>query len=158
MITFIGEESCKIDAKGRMLFPASFTRQLGDDKTDSQSFVIRRGLHNPCLELYTLEEWQNILAKMRKKLNMFRQKDKMFLSHFMRGAAELRFDGSKRLLIPKRLLEELNIQKDAVLVGSVNYIEIWSNETFKGTQISNDDLANMAMELLEDDFSLEDEE
>lgn len=158
MITFIGEESCKIDVKGRLLFPATYLRQLGEDRADSQSFVVRRSLHDPCLELYTLDEWESIVRKIRKKLGQFGKKQKQFMSQFMRGAAELRFDGSKRLLLPKRLLDELDISKDVRLLGSLNLIEIWKEETFIETQSSSDELSDLAVELLGNDFNLDDDE
>ena len=69
MVTFIGEYTSKIDDKGRMVFPAPLKGMLppGSD----MRFVIKKDLFEPCLQMYTLEEWEHTSAEVKSKLNFF---------------------------------------------------------------------------------------
>ena len=53
---FMGEYNHSIDAKGRMIVPAKFREQLGNE------FVVTKGLDG-CLFVYTQDEWHNIEEK-----------------------------------------------------------------------------------------------
>ena len=57
---FMGEFTCKVDNKGRMMLPSKFRDELGE-----QEFVITRGLDN-CIDLFPIEEWKNIEDKLKK--------------------------------------------------------------------------------------------
>ena len=50
---FMGEYNHSIDAKGRMIVPAKFREQLGNE------FVVTKGLDG-CLFVYSNEEWHRI--------------------------------------------------------------------------------------------------
>ena len=52
---FMGEYNHSIDAKGRMIVPAKFREQLGNE------FVVTKGLDG-CLFVYSNEEWRKIFA------------------------------------------------------------------------------------------------
>ena len=55
---FMGEYNHTVDPKGRLIVPAKFREQLGDE------FVVTKGLDG-CLFVYTSEEWHNIEEKFR---------------------------------------------------------------------------------------------
>ena len=55
---FMGEYNHTVDPKGRLIIPAKFREQLGDE------FVVTKGLDG-CLFVYTKEEWHNIEEKFR---------------------------------------------------------------------------------------------
>lgn len=57
-VMFMGEYNHTVDPKGRLIVPAKFREQLGDE------FVVTKGLDG-CLFVYTLEEWHNIEEKFR---------------------------------------------------------------------------------------------
>ncbi len=57
MINILGTYECKIDAKGRFMFPAPFKNQMGE--TSKQGFVIKRSIFKKCLELFPVDHWQN---------------------------------------------------------------------------------------------------
>ena len=55
---FMGEYSHNVDAKGRLIVPAKFREQLGDQ------FVVTKGVDG-CLYVYSQEEWKRIEEKFR---------------------------------------------------------------------------------------------
>ena len=83
IITFlnsiIGTYECKVDAKGRLLLPAPFKKQLADCLQDG--FVLKRSVFQPCLELYPMKEWEIMMQKINK-LNRFVKKNNDFIRRF----------------------------------------------------------------------------
>ena len=58
MTGLIGEYDCKVDAKGRFMFPINLKKQLAE--TFEKGFVINRNLHNKCLTVYPVDEWTKL--------------------------------------------------------------------------------------------------
>lgn len=61
MASFIGDYTCKADAKCRVVVPALFRRGMA---VSGQSlFVLRKNIFEKCLDLYPLVEWEKIDRK-----------------------------------------------------------------------------------------------
>lgn len=127
MIGFLGEYEATVDAKGRFLLPAAIKKKLPDDAPGQ--FVINRGFEK-CLSLYPVKNWQPIFEGI-SKLNDFDPKVREFRRYFFNGATELELDSAGRLLIPPNLREHASIERDIVIVGSVQKIEIWDTRKYK---------------------------
>jgi MraZ protein len=63
--------------------------------------------------------------------------------------AELLLDSNNRLLIPKRLLDEVNVDKEVVLAGQLGKIEIWAKDQYDKIDVSSDEFAGMAEKIME---------
>lgn len=122
MINLLGEYDCKVDAKGRFMFPSGIKKQLG--KESEKGFVINRNLHQECLMLYPIEEWEKLSAKLNK-LNRLIKKNDVFVRKVMGGATPVSLDGAGRMLVPKSLTEAASLDKEIKVIGSGNLIEIW---------------------------------
>ncbi len=84
-----------------------------------------------------------------RKLNLFVEKNRIFVRYFYRGATELTLDRSNRLLLPKSLTEHAKIDKEAVLLGMIDHIEIWSKKQYEEFITSEpDDFARLAEEVM----------
>lgn len=125
---FIGEYQHSIDSKGRLIIPAKFREDLGD------VFIITKGLDN-CLFVYPKSEW-TILEEKLKLLPLTRKDARAFVRFFFSGATECELDKQGRILIPGNLREHCKIDKDAVIIGVSNRVEIWSKEEW---ELYNDD-------------------
>ena len=112
MITFIGEYTCKVDTKGRIMFPSAFKKQLPPGSRDK--FVVKRDIFETCLVLYPLQEWERQNRIIRSRTNPYNKEHNRFLRLFYHGTAELALDASNRILIPKRLIEFSSIQKEVM--------------------------------------------
>ncbi|MDD6396914.1 MAG: division/cell wall cluster transcriptional repressor MraZ [Anaerovibrio sp.] len=115
---FMGEYKHSIDAKGRIILPADFREELTDN------FVITKGLDN-CLFLYTAEEWDKLSTKLRQ-LPLAKAEARAFVRFFFAGARQAECDRQGRFLVPANLRAHAKLQKDVVLIGISNRIEVWS--------------------------------
>ena len=121
---FMGEFTCKVDNKGRMMLPSKFRDELGE-----QEFVITRGLDN-CIDLFPIEEWKNIEDKL-KKLQTTNSEHRAYQRFVMSAATKTEFDNQGRLNIPTSLMEHAQIDKKIIVTGMNDKIEIWSEESWK---------------------------
>jgi len=127
MIQFLGEHSCKIDAKGRLRLPSLLLKQLGDLAQDG--FVLNRGFEK-CLVLYPRQAWDTI-SKDIQKLNQYVKKNRDFVRYFFRGATELELDRNSRLLFPRTMLDHAQVDKELILFAYFDKIEVWSKENYE---------------------------
>ena len=146
MATFIGDYTCKVDVKWRIILPAAFKKQMPADADDH--FVVRRDIFENCLVLYSGEDWNRQIEKIRKRLNPYNREHNMFLRNFFKGTAELALDNNNRLLIPKRMLELIGADRDVVLAGQDGRIEIWAADGYEKIDLPANEFANLAEKLL----------
>ncbi|MCT4622643.1 MAG: division/cell wall cluster transcriptional repressor MraZ [Schleiferiaceae bacterium] len=130
MLNLIGEYECKPDAKGRVLLPSALKKQLAT--VLDKGFVLKRSVFNKCIELYPIDEWNAVMAKVNT-LNRFVKKNNDFIRLFTAGVKLQEVDGSGRILIPKDLKNFAGLQSTIVMSSSVNMIEIWDQETYEET-------------------------
>ena len=142
----IGTYECKIDVKGRLLIPSAFKKQLAP--VIPKGFVLKRAVFQNCLELYPLEQWEELIKKVNS-LNRFKKKNNDFIRRFTAGVKFIELDSNGRLLIPRDLIEFSNIKKEVTLSTSVNIIEIWDKSSYeKAIADSRDDFAQLAEEVM----------
>jgi MraZ protein len=146
MVNFLGTYECKVDAKGRLMFPSSLKNQMGE--AVKQGFVIKRSIFKKCIELFPSENWRNE-SSMVSKLNMFNRKNAEFVTKFMAGVKPVELDGTGRLLIPKDLVKYGGIAKEIVLTSVVNRFEIWDKSAYEtAMDYDPDDFAKLAEEVM----------
>ena len=150
MTTFVGDYPCKIDAKGRILFPAAFKKQLASNANGR--FVVKKDIFEKCLVLYSSDEWERQIKIIRSKINPYKKEHARFLREFYKGTAELSLDSNNRLLFPKRLLELVGVSKDIIMAGQDDRIEIWDKTVYESQDMGEDDFAGLAEKLLGDDL------
>ena len=142
----IGTYECKIDVKGRLLIPSAFKKQLAP--VIPKGFVLKRAVFQKCLELYPLEQWEELIKKVNS-LNRFKKKNNDFIRRFTAGVKFIELDSNGRLLIPRDLIEFSNIKREVTLSTSVNIIEIWDKSSYeKAIADSRDDFAQLAEEVM----------
>ena len=128
MISLIGTYDCKADAKGRVVMPSAFKKQLSAVLQDG--FVVKRSVFRSCLELYPMQEWNLMMTKINK-LNRFVKKNNDFIRRFTAGVKIVEVDASGRILIPKDLFQFAEIEKQVVLSSVGTVIEIWDKEKYE---------------------------
>lgn len=127
---FMGEYNHTVDEKGRLIIPLKFREELGNE------FVVTKGLDG-CLFAFCNTEW----SKFETKLNdiPLTNKEGRKFSRFMLGGATLvETDKQGRILIPANLRGFANLEKDVVVVGVANRIEIWDKETWEDSSVIED--------------------
>ncbi len=120
---FRGEYSHSIDAKGRLIIPAKFRELLGD------SFVVTRGFDG-CLFVFAQEGWDRFEEKLNS-LPMDKPETRQIVRFFMAGANDVEVDKQGRILLPATLIRYAEIDKEAVIAGVGNRIEIWNKQKWE---------------------------
>ncbi|MFO0268404.1 MAG: division/cell wall cluster transcriptional repressor MraZ [Cyclobacteriaceae bacterium] len=121
MTFFTSQYECKLDAKGRLVLPARVKAQLPEGE---QELVVRKGFEQ-CLILYPMVEFKKVFSKI-SGLNEFNEEYRQLQRSFLSGVVTVELDGNGRILLPKNILAYAQIDKDAMLVGTGNKVEIWS--------------------------------
>ncbi len=128
---FMGEYRHNIDEKGRLIIPAKFRNELGEH------FIVTRGLEK-CLYVYSETEWNRIVSKI--KTLPFTKKDvRTFVRSFFSGATECEFDRQGRINITSPLVSYADIEKECVVIGANDRIEIWSKDGWDNFFLENED-------------------
>lgn len=141
----MGEHQHTLDEKGRMIVPVKFREGLGT------SFVMTRGL-DKCLFVYPRTEWESLEAKL-KSLPMARADARSFVRFFFSGATECELDKQGRVLIPSTLRDYADLQRDTVVLGVSNRVEIWSRDIWAGyAKEAEESFAEIAEKLVDLQF------
>ena len=131
---FMGEYSHTIDTKGRLIIPSRFREELGE------TFVVTKGLDG-CLFVFSDEEWKAFEIKL-KSLPLTNKNARQFARFFVAGATPCELYKQGRILLPATLREFAGLEKDVVLTGMLNRIEIWSKDKWN----ENNSLDDVAMD------------
>jgi len=125
--TFIGEYAYSLDSKGRVNIPAKFRQSLSADSQNT--FVITRGL-DPCIWVYPLEQWKEIENNLRN-LSSVKNIHRTFVRDTARYASPSTYDKQGRITLTPSLTEYAGLEKDVLIIGMINKIEIWNPNTLK---------------------------
>jgi len=125
--TFIGEYAYSLDSKGRVNIPAKFRQSLSADSQNT--FVITRGL-DPCIWVYPLEQWKEIENNLRN-LSSVKNIHRTFVRDTARYASPSTYDKQGRITLTPSLTEYAVLEKDVLIIGMINKIEIWNPNTLK---------------------------
>ena len=154
MVNLIGTYQCKADVKGRLMLPIALKKQLGINI--NESFILKRSVFQPCLELHPYSEWKLTMDKINT-LNRFIKKNNDFIRMFTAGVRIVDLDNSGRILIPKDLLKTYFSKNDLVLTTAINIIEIWDKDSYENIinnpEIDFADLSEKVMGNKEEDVS-----
>lgn len=137
----MGEYHHNIDHKGRLIVPSKFREQLGEQ------FVLTRGL-DQCLFGYPLDEWK-LLEEKLKALPLTKKDARAFTRFFFSGATECELDKQGRINIPSPLTGYAQLEKECVILGVSNRIEIWSKPLWEDYfRASEDSFAEIAENMI----------
>jgi MraZ protein len=129
MTFFTSEYECKLDAKGRLVLPARIKVQLPPEGGGGNELVIRRGFEQ-CLIVYPMVEFKKVFSKI-SGLNEFNEEYRKLQRNFLSGVVTVELDNNGRFLIPKNMLTYAQIDKDAILVGTGNKVEVWNPSIYE---------------------------
>lgn len=147
MTFFTSEYECKLDTKGRLVLPAKIKNNLPEVST--AELIIRKGFE-PNLILYPMVEYKKIHHKI-SSLSEFDPEQRKLKRTFFRSIAQVELDSANRILVPKQMLAHAQIDKEALLIGTGNYIEMWNPEVFDKHMISDDsEYSELAQKFLDE--------
>ncbi len=125
----IGEYEHSLDVKGRVIMPAKLREDMGE------KFILTKGLDG-CLFGFSQNEWANFEEKL-KTLPLTNKNARDFVRFFLSGATECEMDKQGRFLVASNLREYASMDKEVVVIGVGNRIELWNKE--KWTKHNSDE-------------------
>ena len=132
-----GEYRHAIDPKKRLFIPAKHREVLGT------SFIVVRDLYDPCLKVYSMEEWQAFVAPIEA---LDPDEAAPILRYLYRESVRGDVDSQGRVTLNDTLIARAGIKKDAVIVGCGRYAEIWSAEEY-AAKMEEEDVVAIAASL-----------
>ncbi len=137
---FRGRFEYSLDDKGRVKIPPKFKEILRDKHQSTLVLTV----FDDCIYAYPYDVWEE-LEKKAVNLPLTNKAARRFKRMFFSSAQDVNIDKQGRILIPAVLREDAGIDKDVVVLGNLDHIEIWSKERWdsesKALRESEEELA-----------------
>ena len=128
-MTLLGEYRHVVDAKNRLFIPAKFREELGE------TFYITRKIMEKCLAIYSEEEW----LKFSEKLNTLPDSKVGKIKKFIFSkTAQVTADSHGRILVPANLLAYAEIDKNTVIAGIGDHVQVWNEAAWDAMEAELD--------------------
>jgi MraZ protein len=119
----LGTHGYQLDPKGRVSLPAKFRAAFVDGAWITVG-------QDRCLYCFPRAEWD----RRSEEVASFPLSDndgRAYSRLFFGSSDEVKLDGQGRVTIPQRLREAVGIDKEVVVLGVRDRMEIWDRETFE---------------------------
>lgn len=135
----VGTHTNSLDEKGRLLVPTKFKAKLGSEVTIR---FFSAGFS--CLQIYSTSELEQIIEKQIGD-NYDEFHIRRITSKYLNGSTQAKIDPQGRLSLPKEKLELLGIEKEVIVSGCFNHIEVWLAS-------EHEEYTQMIQEQMQEDF------
>ena len=139
---FFGEYEHSLDAKGRIILPAKFR-----DRLEGGGFITK--VLDGCLAVYTAEEFEKVATDMQEKARRG-QMERNVVRSFAAGTAEVLPDRQGRVAIPATLRDFAGLEREVMVTGAINRIEIWDAARWRDVNRQGEQLLAGAQPGLDD--------
>jgi MraZ protein len=120
----LGEYEHMIDDKNRITLPARFRQEFAD------GVFVTRGI-DPCLAVYTRENWGRFVAAQLDELNPFSREARQMRRYIFSAATEGDLDRQGRITLPAALMTYAKLERDVVVAGVQDHVEIWDRAAWR---------------------------
>jgi len=124
---YFGSYPTVLDEAGRMNAPRRIRETM--ESAEQYNWFITPGL-NGNLYLYHKSEWEKLLERNQPNFESMDQRTHQFFSFGYGFTAETRVDRQGRMPIPSHLRESFGIEREVVLVGVQNRLELWNKSAW----------------------------
>jgi len=118
-----------VDSKGRVSIPAGFRMEL---QRRSQLPPILT-IQPECLTLYAQEDWEGVVRRLTD-VDPLRSEVRKLQRFLIGNCFPVELDAQGRILIPPALREHAKLEREVMIVGLGNCVEIWDRERFEEDQ------------------------
>ncbi|MBI2900651.1 MAG: cell division/cell wall cluster transcriptional repressor MraZ [Planctomycetes bacterium] len=128
---FLGEFTHTLDEKNRIVIPASF-RIFITDPQDREGFfvIVSPNPEERCLRLYTMSQWKRVSDRLREQAGKLEDPSAVLRFFATRGQFAP-VDSQSRMVVPQKLLDHAGLRREVVLVGMMQWIEVWNVEEYR---------------------------
>ena len=129
---YVGEFNVNLDDSHRLKIPNNFKKYLED------TLVIVKGFEK-CLYLYNKTDWQTLSDRINQ-LSFTKSANRLFVRGLNSGAFELELDNKDRICVMQKLIDHAGLNKECVIIGASNRMEIWDRLEWEKYIKQNQDL------------------
>jgi len=133
---FLGTYTPKLDDKGRLTLPAKFRDELAG------GLMVTKG-QDHSLAVYPREEFAE-RARKAAAVSRTNPEARAFIRNLAASADEQRPDGSGRITLSAAHRKYANLSKECVVIGSVDFLEIWDAAAWAEYQSQTEDAYSAA--------------
>ncbi len=126
----IGQYQHSIDEKSRLIMPQKLRESLGEE------FIVTLGLDG-CLFVMSVEEWTAFKERMRAQ-PMIKTRD--LQRYFFGNASLVKPDKQGRILLAPHLRTAAKLEKDVIIIGADNRVELWDAERWNQWSLDKEDM------------------
>ena len=118
---FVGKYYYTLQAKNRISLPTDFREQ-------TDKWIVTRGLDG-CLFIFKQLDFETEAANLSQR-SFTKKANRDFIRLMVNEAQQIETDNNGRVHLPKYLIDYADLNKDLVIVGSFNRIEIWDRDRY----------------------------
>lgn len=119
-----GEYEHTIDEKNRVTLPARFRDAF------AHGVLATRGMEG-CVSLYTSDAWETFITESLDGLNPLSKEARQMKRYMFSSATPGKPDRQGRLVLPAGLIEYAGLQREVVVAGLRDHVEIWDRTAWR---------------------------
>jgi MraZ protein len=140
-LAFRGHYDYSLDAKNRLNLPPKFRAAFSD------GVVLAKALE-PCVAVWTPDTFESFTESFLANLNPVSRERRALTRFFAGSSFDVPLDSAGRVNLNPALLTHAGIEKEVVVVGVLDHLEIWSRERWDADQEQlNDQIVGIAESL-----------
>jgi MraZ protein len=125
----LGEFEQRLDDKNRVTLPVRLRIQF------EGGLVCARGLDG-CVNVWPLAAWEAYVSAQSDRLDSFSSEGRSLQRYIFGGALECELDRQGRVALPATLVDHASLDKEIVIAGLRDRLEIWDRESWR-RQLAN---------------------
>ncbi|HEX2415140.1 MAG TPA: division/cell wall cluster transcriptional repressor MraZ [Thermoleophilaceae bacterium] len=126
-MAFRGHFEHSLDAKNRLAIPARFRAAFANGTVLAKD-------PESCVAVWTPETHESIIQRALGDLNPMGSQYRKLSRFYQGNSFEIDLDASGRVTLPPPLLEHAAIEKEVVVVGVGDHLEVWGRERWRAEQ------------------------
>ncbi|MCS7004284.1 MAG: division/cell wall cluster transcriptional repressor MraZ [Cytophagales bacterium] len=145
---FFGEYECKLDDKNRLVLPARLKSEITSENNEEEITLILCKGFEPCLNLYLPSTWESVILEKMRQLDFYHSEHRALQRTFLGGSTEVSMDKTGRILLPRLMQKYALLEKDLLIVGVDQRIEIWNPDKYQEYILTGEQFSQAAHEYL----------
>jgi transcriptional regulator MraZ len=126
-MAFRGHFDYSLDAKNRLNVPPKFRAAF------SNGVVLAKGLE-PCVWLWPPEAFERFTQQVIGGLNPVSAERRKLTRYVAGNSFDAELDAAGRVTLNQPLLDHAGIGKEVVVVGVLDYLEVWARDRWEASQ------------------------
>jgi len=125
-VAFRGSFEFTLDAKNRLTIPVKFRGPFADGVT-----LARMRDRSDCVSVWCTPVFDEYVASLTSSLHPLSEEREALARFYGANAHDAELDAAGRVIVPPRMLASAGIDRDVVVTGVTNRLEVWARETWE---------------------------